>query len=34
VTFVGAERAELLAFLQALTDSGFVANPRFANPWR
>ena len=28
------ERQELLAFLRALTDSTFVANPRFANPWR
>jgi cytochrome c peroxidase len=34
VTFAGAEREELLAFLQALTDSSFVSNPAFANPWR
>jgi hypothetical protein len=34
VTFAGAEREELLAFLQALTDSSFVRNPAFANPWR
>lgn len=34
VAFTGAEREELLAFLRALTDSGFVTNPRFANPWR
>ena len=28
------ERRDLLAFLQALTDSTFVMNSRFANPWR
>lgn len=27
------ERADLLAFLHAFTDNGFVNNPRFANPW-
>lgn len=29
-----AERADLVSFLQSLTDSTFVTNPRFANPWR
>lgn len=29
-----AERSDLLAFLQALTDSTFVTDSRFANPWR
>lgn len=28
------ERADLLAFLEALTDEEFLANPRFSNPWR
>lgn len=27
------ERAELLAFLRALTDIGFASNPAFADPW-
>ncbi|HTU57829.1 MAG TPA: di-heme enzyme [Polyangiales bacterium] len=27
------ERKDLLAFLESLTDSGFVANPAFADPW-
>lgn len=27
------ERADLLAFLNALTDTGFLTDPRFANPW-
>ena len=27
------ERADLIAFLQALSDSAFVRDPRFANPW-
>jgi cytochrome c peroxidase len=28
------ERADLVAFLRSLTDSSFLVNPRFANPWR
>jgi cytochrome c peroxidase len=28
-----AERADLLAFLQSLTDSAFITNPRLSNPW-
>lgn len=28
------ETDDLLAFLLSLTDRGFVANPRFANPWK
>ena len=27
------ERADLTAFLESLTDQGFVANPAFADPW-
>lgn len=27
------ERRDLLAFLDSLTDPGFVRNPRFSNPW-
>jgi cytochrome c peroxidase len=27
------EKADLLAFLRSLTDSSFVTDPRFANPW-
>lgn len=28
-----AERADLLAFLNSLTDPGFLTDPRFADPW-
>jgi cytochrome c peroxidase len=28
------ERADLVAFLRALTDSSIVTNPRWSNPWR
>ncbi|HYI12435.1 MAG TPA: cytochrome c peroxidase [Thermoanaerobaculia bacterium] len=28
------ERADLLAFLHALTDEDFLVNPRFGNPWQ
>lgn len=27
------EKADLIAFLEALTDHSFINNPRFANPW-
>ena len=27
------ERADLIAFLQSLTDTGFLSDPRYANPW-
>jgi len=27
------ERADVLAFLESLTDDGFLTNPAFANPW-
>jgi cytochrome c peroxidase len=27
------ERADLLAFLESLTDEGFLTNPKFSNPW-
>ncbi|MEQ1539553.1 MAG: hypothetical protein ABL928_11560, partial [Sphingorhabdus sp.] len=32
-TLSAQERADLLAFLNALTDSSFLTDPRFANPW-
>ncbi len=32
-TITPAERADVLAFLQSLTDSAFIANPRLSNPW-
>ncbi len=28
-----AERADVIAFLEALTDEGFLTNPAFSNPW-
>jgi len=34
LTLSDVERADLLAFLRALTDSSFVTNTRYANPWR
>lgn len=33
-TLTGQERADLLAFLDALTDPQFLSDPRFADPWR
>jgi cytochrome c peroxidase len=27
------ERADLLAFLESLTDEEFLTNPKFSNPW-
>jgi cytochrome c peroxidase len=32
-TLTAGERADLLAFLQSLTDSTFLTDPRFADPW-
>jgi cytochrome c peroxidase len=32
-TLTAEERQELLAFFQSLTDSTFLTDPRFANPW-
>jgi cytochrome c peroxidase len=32
-TISGAERTDLIAFLQSLTDSSFITNPRLSNPW-
>jgi cytochrome c peroxidase len=32
-TLTPSERADLLAFLHSLTDSTFLTDPRFANPW-
>jgi cytochrome c peroxidase len=32
-TLTPQERADLKAFLESLTDRGFVTNPRFGNPW-
>ena len=28
------EKRDLIAFLESLTDETFLANPRFANPWK
>lgn len=33
-TLSAAERGDLVAFLHSLTDSSFVKNPAFSNPWR
>ena len=27
------DRADLLAFLESLTDETFISNPAFSNPW-
>lgn len=32
-TLTAEERADLIAFLNSLTDEGFLHDPRFANPW-
>lgn len=32
-TLTAQERGDVVAFLRALSDSSFVTNPRFANPW-
>ncbi|MCG8468454.1 MAG: di-heme enzyme [Gemmatimonadetes bacterium] len=32
-TLTPTERAALIEFLEALTDSAFIAEPRFSNPW-
>jgi len=32
-TISAAEKADLIAFLRSLTDSSFLTNPRFSNPW-
>lgn len=32
-TITPEERADLIAFLQSLTDTGFLSDPRYANPW-
>ncbi|MCP3139953.1 methanobactin export MATE transporter MbnM [Pyxidicoccus xibeiensis] len=29
-----AERADLIAFLESLTDTAFIQDPRFSNPWQ
>jgi len=33
VDLTDQERADLVAFLESLTDTAFVTDPRFANPW-
>lgn len=33
-TITAKERADLLAFLHALTDAAFLTDPRFSDPWR
>jgi cytochrome c peroxidase len=32
-TMNAQERADIIAFLESLTDEEFITNPRFANPW-
>jgi cytochrome c peroxidase len=32
-TISTSEKQDLMAFLESLTDEGFLVNPRFANPW-
>lgn len=32
-TLTAEERRELLAFFESLTDSTFLTDPRFSNPW-
>ena len=32
-TLTDEERADLVAFLDSLTDQAFISDPRFANPW-
>ncbi|MEQ1910871.1 MAG: hypothetical protein ABMA15_18770 [Vicinamibacterales bacterium] len=32
-TLSAGDRADLLAFLESLTDVVFTTNPRFSNPW-
>jgi cytochrome c peroxidase len=32
-TISDAEKSDLIAFLRSLTDSTFLTNPRFTNPW-
>lgn len=32
-TLTREERGDLIAFLQSLTDQGFLSDPRFSNPW-
>lgn len=33
LTLSGTEKADVIAFLQSLTDEVFLTNPRFADPW-
>jgi len=33
-TLEGTERTDLIAFLESLTDAQFLADPRFADPWK
>jgi len=32
-TITDAEKSDLIAFLRSLTDSTFLTNPKFTNPW-
>jgi cytochrome c peroxidase len=32
-TITAGERSDLIAFLRSLTDSTFLTDPRFSNPW-
>jgi cytochrome c peroxidase len=33
IGFTPREKLDMLAFLRALTDSTFLTDPRFSNPW-
>lgn len=33
-TLTAEEKADLIAFLESLTDTAFIQDPRFANPWQ
>ena len=32
-TLTAAQKQDLIAFLESLTDHSFITNPRFSNPW-
>jgi cytochrome c peroxidase len=33
-TLTAEEKADLIAFLESLTDTAFIQEPRFSNPWQ
>jgi cytochrome c peroxidase len=34
IGFTAQEKQDMLAFLRSLTDSTFLTDPRFSNPWK